>query len=134
LKLVYPSLTFAFLVLTVLAVIILWESLRYLTSFLLVSVFVVACSFFAGQSVRSYVEDLADSSLASPQRFPSELVTSSQPTREDLARLKDALGIRKGSLQFKRKGLGVYNVIYGEGKYTWHFLGSWSKLKETLEG
>ena len=55
------------------------------------------------------------------------------PTREELQRLKEVLGIEKGSLQYKKRGQGIYHVLYNEGKYRWAHLGSWIRLKEKLE-
>lgn len=138
-KPVYPSIALAFLVLAVLAASLLWESLNHVDALMLVSALVVGCSFFAGKSVRSYVEDMADPPPSDPRpsksnrRRSNGSIASDPPTREDLTRLKETLGIRKGSLQFKRRGSGVYNVIYGEGRYSWQRIGSWPELKETLE-
>jgi hypothetical protein len=55
------------------------------------------------------------------------------PSREELQRLKEVLNIEKGSLQFKRRGSGIYLVTYEHGKYCWRHLGSWIQLKEKLE-
>lgn len=51
------------------------------------------------------------------------------PTKEQLHKLKEALDIGKGSLQYKKRGQGVYHVTYENGKYQWQYLGSWSELK-----
>lgn len=56
------------------------------------------------------------------------------PTRHQLNKLKEALGLEEGSLQYKRKGDGVYLVHYQDGKHKWTHLGSWPELKEKLEG
>ena len=55
------------------------------------------------------------------------------PSKEELLRLRDVLGIEKGSLQFKRRGLGIYHVVYSEGRHRWDHLGSWKELKEKLD-
>ena len=56
------------------------------------------------------------------------------PTREQLHKLKEALGLDSGSLQFKRRGRGIYHVCYEQGKHRWYFIGSWLDLKEKLQG
>ena len=55
------------------------------------------------------------------------------PTREELQRLKEVLGISLGSLQFKERGQGIYLVTYENGKHIWKHLGRWNHLKEKLE-
>ena len=55
------------------------------------------------------------------------------PTREQLGKLKGMLGIEKGSLQYKKRGQGVYHVIYSEGKHNWNHLGTWKELKQKLD-
>lgn len=65
------------------------------------------------------------------QRRKSKVV--GPPTREQLQALKEVLGLKRGSLQYKKRGAGVYLVTYEHGKYRWHHLGSWIQLKEKLE-
>ena len=63
--------------------------------------------------------------------------TLNRPSREDLEALKKALGLEKGSLQYKRKGDAVYHVTYDRGskRHKWKRLGSWKELKAVyLEG
>jgi len=51
--------------------------------------------------------------------------------------MKKALGLEKGSLQYKRKGDAVYHVTYDSGskRHKWKKLGSWKDLKAIyLEG
>ena len=54
------------------------------------------------------------------------------PTREELQRLKEVLGLSRGSLQFKKRGQGIYLVTYEHGKHVWKHLGQWNQLKEKL--
>ena len=55
------------------------------------------------------------------------------PRREQLNKLKEALGLDVGSLQYKKRGQGVYHVLYDEGKHKWRFIGSWLDLREKLQ-
>ena len=66
-----------------------------------------------------------------PQK--DETVSVAPPTREELQRLKDVLGIKKGSLQYKQRGAGVYCVVYSRGKHCWERLGGWKELKQKLD-
>ena len=65
------------------------------------------------------------------QKHKSEVVDP--PTREQLQALKEALGLKKGSLQYKKRGEGVYHVRYIERKYRWIRIGLWTELREKLE-
>jgi len=61
-------------------------------------------------------------------------VTSRSPSKEDLARLKEALKIEKGCLQYKEHGDKVYISKYdreGKGK-KWTMLGAWSDLHKLI--
>lgn len=71
----------------------------------------------------------------SPRRHGRPTVHSNiePPTKDQLHRLKEALGFDVGSLQFKRRGMGIYHVVYNEGKYKWRFIGSWLDLKEKIQ-
>ena len=62
------------------------------------------------------------------------ILMSKNPSREDLEALKKALGFEKGSIQHKKKGDGVYLVVYNPEKkgYDWKHLGSWSDLKTSI--
>lgn len=55
------------------------------------------------------------------------------PSREELQRLKEVLGISQGSLQYKKRGQGIYHVVYAEGKHHWNHLGSWKELRQKLD-
>ena len=68
-----------------------------------------------------------------PQGARLEKLEVAPPTKEQLQALKEALGLKEGSLQYKKRGQGVYHVLYNEGKYRWCHLGSWIQLKEKLE-
>ena len=72
----------------------------------------------------------------SPRRHRRKTVHSNiePPTKEQLQSLREALGLDVGSLQFKRRGMGIYHVVYNKGKYKWRFIGSWSDLKQKVEG
>lgn len=63
----------------------------------------------------------------------AKTVNVDPPTREELQQLKEMLGIEKGSLQYKRRGAGIYLVTYERGKHVWKYLGSWIRLKEKLK-
>ena len=65
------------------------------------------------------------------QKQKSEFVDP--PTRQQLQALKEVLGLKEGSLQYKKRGQGVYHVVYNQGKYRWRHLDSWIRLKEKLE-
>ena len=74
-------------------------------------------------------------SLETPIQTP--ILTLNIPSREDLEALKKALGLEKGSLQYKRKGDAVYHVTYDREskRHKWKKLGSWKELKAIyLEG
>jgi hypothetical protein len=62
------------------------------------------------------------------------LLMSNVPSREQLASLKVAMGIEKGSLHYKKMGNGIYQVTYDctSKKYAWHLLGKWSELKDRI--
>lgn len=68
-----------------------------------------------------------------PKPQKAKTVNVDPPGKGDLQRLKDVLGVKKGSLQYKKRGAGVYLVVYNQGKYTWRHVGSWIQLKEKLE-
>jgi len=55
------------------------------------------------------------------------------PSREELQRLKEVLGISQGSLQYKKRGQGIYHVVYAEEKHHWNHLGSWKELRQKLD-
>ena len=63
----------------------------------------------------------------------AKAVKVATPTREELQLLKEVLGISQGSLQFKKRGQGIYLVIYNNGKHVWTHLGRWNQLKEKLQ-
>jgi len=48
--------------------------------------------------------------LEQPSQIP--VLTSKRPSREDFDILKKALGVEKGSLQYKSRGDGIYVVTY----------------------
>ena len=56
------------------------------------------------------------------------------PTKEELHMLKEVLKLDKGSLHYKRRGEGIYHVVYDSAtkKYRWTHLGSWSELKTKI--
>jgi len=62
----------------------------------------------------------------------AETASVGPPTREELCRLKEVLGISEGSLQFKKRGQGIYAVTYEHGKHVWKHVGSWIQLREKL--
>ena len=68
-----------------------------------------------------------------PKRQKAETSTIDPPTKQELAQLKEALEIERGSLQYKRRGAGIYHVVYKAGKHRWKHVGSWIELKERLE-
>jgi len=53
------------------------------------------------------------------------------PTKEQLHKLKEVLGLGKGSLHYKKGGHGIYQVTYCKTtkKYLWTRIGSWPELK-----
>jgi len=57
-----------------------------------------------------------------------------EPTKEELERLKEALGLDKGSLHYKKRGDGIYHVTYDSAakKHRWTRLGSWPELRGKL--
>ena len=55
------------------------------------------------------------------------------PGRERLQALKEVLGLKEGSLQYKKRGQGIYHVVYSEGKHQWIHIGSWVQLREKLD-
>ena len=62
------------------------------------------------------------------------VLTSKNPSRRELEALKKALGITKGSIQYKKRGDGIYLVTYNPSKkgYDWNHLGRWSELKKLI--
>ena len=62
------------------------------------------------------------------------VLASKTPTRRELEALKKALGISKGSIQYKKRGDGIYLVTYNPSKkgYDWNHLGRWSELKKLI--
>jgi len=62
------------------------------------------------------------------------LLTSNKPSKEDRERLKEALKIEKGCLQYKANGDKVYLVLYDPAskKRAWSLLGTWSELKDRI--
>ena len=62
------------------------------------------------------------------------VLTSKTPSRRELEALKKALGITKGSIQYKKRGDGIYLVTYNPSKkgYDWNHLGRWSDLKKLI--
>ena len=62
------------------------------------------------------------------------VLTSKTPSRRELEALKKALGITKGSIQYKKRGDGIYLVTYNPSKkgYDWNHLGRWSELKKLI--
>ena len=71
--------------------------------------------------------------IKNPKPQKAKTMNVEPPSREELQRLKEVLGISQGSLQYKKRGQGVYHVLYNEGKYRWRHLDSWVQLKEKLE-
>jgi len=59
---------------------------------------------------------------------------SKTPTRRELEALKKALGIMKGSIQYKKKVDKVYLVTYDSSKkgYHWKPLGRWRDLQNLI--
>ena len=84
-------------------------------------------------SENSNVKEQTSVRMEKPKLGRRKLKAVGPPTREQLQALKEVLGLKQGSLQFKKRGAGVYRVLYDEGKYRWHHLGSWIQLKEKLE-
>jgi len=68
-----------------------------------------------------------------PQMVRLEKSEVSPPTKEQLQALKEALGLEEGSLQYKKRGQGIYAVLYSEGKHHWNHLGSWKELRQKLD-
>lgn len=60
--------------------------------------------------------------------------TLEPPTQEQLKALKKALGLTHGSLQYKKRGDGIYHVVWNKDtkKHEWIHLGSWLELKAKL--
>jgi len=58
-----------------------------------------------------------------------------EPAKEDLQQLKEALELKEGSLHYKRRGQGIYHVVYDPAtkKHRWTYLGSWPQLKPKLQ-
>jgi hypothetical protein len=70
--------------------------------------------------------------LEQPSQTP--VLTSKKPSREDFDILKRALGVEKGSLQYKARGDGIYLVTYNretKGR-DWTLVGTWSDLKNLI--
>jgi len=94
--------------------------------------------FFLGwlaSSVTEEAEDLEPSERVQTRRRrnTASLEQVDPPNRDQLNKLREILGIASGSLQFKKRGLGVYRVEYQNGKYLWTHIGCWSELKQRLE-
>jgi hypothetical protein len=70
----------------------------------------------------------------SPRKHRRKTVNIDPPSREELNKLKEVLSLDVGSLQYKKRGQGIYHVVYAEGKHKWRFIGSWIELKKKLEG
>jgi hypothetical protein len=91
-------------------------------------------AFFLGTRIPVETEEPEPSETTQRRRKPKSLEQQVEPpTHKQLAQLRDARGIREGSLQFKKRGAGVYQVQYEHGKYRWVHLGSWIDLKQQLE-
>jgi len=90
-------------------------------------------TFPSRQSIRT--KSIVNNS--SPHRHRRREIHSNiepSPSKEQLRRLREILEIKKGSLQYKKRGCGVYHVKYGnDGKYRWTYIGSWTDLKEKIE-
>jgi hypothetical protein len=65
---------------------------------------------------------------------PQVVLMSKKPSKEDLDKLKYALGIEKGSMQYKKRGDGVYLATYNSERkgYDWKRLGTWTELKSHI--
>ena len=68
-----------------------------------------------------------------PKPQKPETVNVDPPTREELRRLKEVLGVEKGSFQYKSRGQGIYLVTYEHGRHHWKHVGSWIQLREKLD-
>lgn len=89
-------------------------------------------NFYKSTSTENFT--VKDQTTATPEKLQRhKLQVVDPPSREELQRLKELLGISEGSLQFKRRGFGVYHVVYSEGKHNWNHLGTWKKLKQKLD-
>ena len=81
---------------------------------------------------RTNVNSHSSSSLE-PQRHRLEKSEDVPPTKEQLQAMKEILGLDRGSLQYKKRGRGLYHVVYDGGRHHWKHLGSWKELKDKLD-
>jgi hypothetical protein len=80
------------------------------------------------------LERRADALDRSEEPLEQAVLMSETPSKEDLDKLKYALGIEKGSMQYKKRGDGVYLAVYNSEKkgYDWKHLRTWEDLKSRI--